>query len=83
MRARRRIACRSAAERANLPEVLYDFFAFGPDHKAVADEMRRIRPDAETFVQPLKIGAHLIGEKLVNALDKAPAQLLPSTAARA
>jgi hypothetical protein len=24
----------SAAERANLPSVLYDFFAFGPDHKA-------------------------------------------------
>jgi hypothetical protein len=24
----------SAAERANVPSVLYDFFAFGPDHKA-------------------------------------------------
>ncbi|HEY6462183.1 MAG TPA: hypothetical protein VIY73_18580, partial [Polyangiaceae bacterium] len=24
----------TAAERANLPDVLYDFFAFGPDHKA-------------------------------------------------
>ncbi|MEO8874523.1 MAG: BamA/TamA family outer membrane protein [Polyangiaceae bacterium] len=24
----------SAAEKANLPDVLYDFFAFGPDHKA-------------------------------------------------
>jgi hypothetical protein len=24
----------SAAERANLPNILYDFFAFGPDHKA-------------------------------------------------
>ena len=24
----------SAAERSNIPQVLYDFFAFGPDHKA-------------------------------------------------
>jgi len=24
----------TAAERANLPEALYDFFAFGPDHKS-------------------------------------------------
>ena len=24
----------------------------GPDHKAVADEVKRVRPDAATFVQP-------------------------------
>ncbi|HEY2248618.1 MAG TPA: bifunctional UDP-N-acetylglucosamine diphosphorylase/glucosamine-1-phosphate N-acetyltransferase GlmU [Bradyrhizobium sp.] len=28
----------------------------GPDHKAIADEVRRIRPDAETFVQRDRLG---------------------------
>jgi len=33
----------------------------GPDHKAVADEVRRIRPDAETFVQRERLGtAHAL-----------------------
>ncbi len=33
----------------------------GPDHKAVADEVRRIRPDAETFVQRERLGtAHAV-----------------------
>jgi len=33
----------------------------GPDHKAVADEVRRIRPDAETFVQSERLGtAHAV-----------------------
>jgi bifunctional UDP-N-acetylglucosamine pyrophosphorylase / glucosamine-1-phosphate N-acetyltransferase len=33
----------------------------GPDHKAVADEVRRIRPDGETFVQRERLGtAHAV-----------------------
>jgi bifunctional UDP-N-acetylglucosamine pyrophosphorylase/glucosamine-1-phosphate N-acetyltransferase len=33
----------------------------GPDHKAVADEVRRIRPDAETFIQRERLGtAHAV-----------------------
>src|SRR6201996_6683581 len=33
----------------------------GPDHQAVADEARRIRPDAETFVQRERLGtAHAL-----------------------
>src|SRR5215813_2645360 len=33
----------------------------GPDHKAVADEVRRIRPDAETFIQHERLGtAHAV-----------------------
>ncbi len=33
----------------------------GPDHQAVADEVRRIRPDAETFVQRERLGtAHAL-----------------------
>jgi bifunctional UDP-N-acetylglucosamine pyrophosphorylase/glucosamine-1-phosphate N-acetyltransferase len=33
----------------------------GPDHKAVADEVRRIRPDAETFIQRERLGtAHAL-----------------------
>src|SRR5581483_3928770 len=33
----------------------------GPDHKSVADEVRRIRPDAETFVQRERVGtAHAV-----------------------
>ena len=33
----------------------------GPDHKAVADETRRIRPDAATFVQAERLGtAHAV-----------------------
>src|SRR4051812_1651291 len=33
----------------------------GPDHKAVVDEVRRIRPDAETFVQRERLGtAHAV-----------------------
>ena len=33
----------------------------GPDHQAVADEVRRIRPDAETFVQRERLGtAHAV-----------------------
>jgi bifunctional UDP-N-acetylglucosamine pyrophosphorylase / glucosamine-1-phosphate N-acetyltransferase len=33
----------------------------GPDHKAVVDEVRRIRPDAETFVQRERLGtAHAL-----------------------
>jgi bifunctional UDP-N-acetylglucosamine pyrophosphorylase/glucosamine-1-phosphate N-acetyltransferase len=33
----------------------------GPDHKAVSDEVRRIRPDAETFVQRERLGtAHAV-----------------------
>jgi len=33
----------------------------GPDHQAVADEVRRIRPDAETYVQRERLGtAHAV-----------------------
>ena len=33
----------------------------GPDHQAVADEARRVRPDAATFVQPERLGtAHAV-----------------------
>src|ERR1700749_2408569 len=33
----------------------------GPDHQAVADEVKRIRPDAETFVQRERLGtAHAL-----------------------
>jgi bifunctional UDP-N-acetylglucosamine pyrophosphorylase/glucosamine-1-phosphate N-acetyltransferase len=33
----------------------------GPDHQAVADEVRRMRPDAETFVQQDRLGtAHAV-----------------------
>jgi bifunctional UDP-N-acetylglucosamine pyrophosphorylase / glucosamine-1-phosphate N-acetyltransferase len=33
----------------------------GPDHRAVADEVRRIRPDAETFIQHERLGtAHAV-----------------------
>ena len=33
----------------------------GPDHQAVADEVRRLRPDAETFVQHERLGtAHAV-----------------------
>jgi bifunctional UDP-N-acetylglucosamine pyrophosphorylase/glucosamine-1-phosphate N-acetyltransferase len=33
----------------------------GPDHQAVADEIRRLRPDAETFVQRERLGtAHAV-----------------------
>src|ERR1700749_2755717 len=33
----------------------------GPDHRAVADEVRRLRPDAETFVQRERLGtAHAV-----------------------
>jgi len=33
----------------------------GPDHQAVADEARRIRPDAETFIQRERLGtAHAV-----------------------
>jgi bifunctional UDP-N-acetylglucosamine pyrophosphorylase/glucosamine-1-phosphate N-acetyltransferase len=33
----------------------------GPDHQAVADEVRRLRPDAETFVQRERLGtAHAV-----------------------
>src|ERR1700747_2552693 len=33
----------------------------GPEHQAVADEARRIRPDAETFVQVERLGtAHAV-----------------------
>jgi bifunctional UDP-N-acetylglucosamine pyrophosphorylase/glucosamine-1-phosphate N-acetyltransferase len=33
----------------------------GPDHQAVADEVKRIRPDAETFVQRERLGtAHAV-----------------------
>jgi bifunctional UDP-N-acetylglucosamine pyrophosphorylase/glucosamine-1-phosphate N-acetyltransferase len=33
----------------------------GPDHRAVADEVRRIRPEAETFVQRERLGtAHAV-----------------------
>src|ERR1700742_3678919 len=33
----------------------------GPDHEAVADEVRRIRPDAETFIQRERLGtAHAV-----------------------
>ena len=33
----------------------------GPDHKAVADEVKRIRPDAATFVQRERLGtAHAV-----------------------
>jgi bifunctional UDP-N-acetylglucosamine pyrophosphorylase / glucosamine-1-phosphate N-acetyltransferase len=33
----------------------------GPDHQAVADEIKRIRPDAETFVQRERLGtAHAV-----------------------
>src|SRR5689334_2681573 len=33
----------------------------GPDHKAVTEEVRRIRPDAETFVQQERLGtAHAV-----------------------
>jgi bifunctional UDP-N-acetylglucosamine pyrophosphorylase/glucosamine-1-phosphate N-acetyltransferase len=33
----------------------------GPEHKAVADEVRRIRPDAETFMQRERLGtAHAV-----------------------
>src|SRR5581483_7848021 len=33
----------------------------GPDHKAVTEEVRRIRPDAETFVQGKRLGtAHAV-----------------------
>ena len=33
----------------------------GPDHKAVADETRRIRPDAATFIQAKRLGtAHAV-----------------------
>src|SRR4029079_2850145 len=33
----------------------------GPDHKAVADEVRRVRPDALTFIQAERLGtAHAV-----------------------
>src|SRR4051812_40771937 len=33
----------------------------GPDHRAVADEVKRLRPDAETFVQHERLGtAHAV-----------------------
>ena len=33
----------------------------GPDHKAVADEVKRIRPDAATFIQAERLGtAHAV-----------------------
>src|SRR4051812_46213981 len=33
----------------------------GPDHKAVADEVARIRPDASTFIQRVRLGtAHAV-----------------------
>ena len=33
----------------------------GPDHQAVADEARRTRPDAETFIQSERLGtAHAV-----------------------
>ena len=33
----------------------------GPDHKAVADEVKRVRPDAATFIQPERLGtAHAV-----------------------
>ena len=33
----------------------------GPDHEAVADEAKRIRPDADTFVQRERLGtAHAV-----------------------
>src|SRR5260370_24506512 len=33
----------------------------GPDHKAVADEVARVRPDAKTFIQRERLGtAHAV-----------------------
>src|ERR1700742_375735 len=56
--------------RSSLPHVLHAApsgggarlaVVIGPDHTAVADAVRRIRPDAETFVQRERLGtAHAV-----------------------